>query len=105
MSTKQPKLRQPPALAVPTTFTLRDLNRQISKVIAACDAVGVVHIRTRDGRSYTLKPVAAPPAPSAPVTGIVESREEYRNRLRAAGFVPPNAEEMERLNRIIAGEE
>ena len=105
MRNTRSKRHQSPARTGPVTFTLRDLNRQITKVIKVCDAVGVVHIRTRDGRSYRLLPDAAPPAPSATVTGIVERRRLLRIRLREAGFVPPNAAEMERLNRIIAGEE
>ena len=105
MKNTLPKPRQSAAQTVPATFTLRDLNRQTAKVIEACDAAGVVHIRTRDGRFYTLQPDAAPPVPSAPVTGIVESRQEYRKRLREAGFVPLTLEETERFYRIIAGEE
>ena len=105
MSNTLPKPRQSAAQTVPATFTLRELNRQPAKVFEACDATGIVHIRMRDGRSYRLLPDAPPPAPSAPVTGIVESRRLLRIRLREAGFVPPNEAEMERLNRIIAGEE
>ena len=105
MSITQPKPRKTLAQSIPATFTLRDLNRQPTKVIEACDAAGVVHIRTRDGRCYTLKPDAAPPAPSAPGTGIVERRRLLQIRLRAAGFVPPSEAEVERINRIIAGEE
>jgi hypothetical protein len=39
------------------------------------------------------------------VDSLVERRQQLRQRLRAAGFVPPSGAEVERINRIIAGEE
>ncbi len=105
MKNALPKPSQSAAQTVPATFTLRDLSRQPAKVFETCDATGVVHIRTRDGRSYRILPDAQSPAPSVSVTGIVERSRQLQLRLRAAGFVPPNEADMERINRIIAGEE
>ncbi len=87
------------------SFTLRDLNRQPAKVLAACDLHGTVCIRTRDGRSYSLKTETPEPSRTAQVDSLVERRQRLRQRLRAAGFVPPSGAEVERINRIIAGEE
>ena len=86
-------------------FTLRDLNRQPAKVLAACDLQGAVRIRTRDGRSYSLKREVSDPTRTAQVESLVARRQRLRERLRAAGFVPPSPAEIERINRIIAGEE
>ena len=36
------------------TFTLRDLNRQIAKVLQTCDRLGSVRIRSRRGKTYEL---------------------------------------------------
>ena len=36
---------------------------------------------------------------------LVARHQRLRQQLRAAGFVPPSPAEMERINRIIAGEE
>ncbi|MDW8311014.1 MAG: hypothetical protein RMK20_16705 [Verrucomicrobiales bacterium] len=38
------------------TFTVRDLDRQPAKVLAACDKEGAVRIRRRNGHTYTLRP-------------------------------------------------
>ena len=84
---------------------MRDLNRQPAKVLAACDRNGAVRIRTRDGRSYSLKLEVPEPPKTAQVESLVERRQRLRQRLRAAGFVPPSPAEIERINRIIAGEE
>ncbi len=87
------------------SFTLRDLNRQPAKVLAACDLHGAVRIRTRDGRSYSLKPEIPEPSKTAQVNSLMARRQQLRQRLRAAGFVPPSPAETDRINRIIAGEE
>lgn len=90
---------------ISTTFTLRDLNRQPAKVLEACEAAGIVRIQTRDGRSFSLKPDPLPVARSPRVANLLERRRQLRERLRAAGYVPPSDAEMELVNRIIAGEE
>jgi hypothetical protein len=90
---------------VAPSFTLRDLNRQPAKVLAACDMHGTVRIRTRGGRSYSLKRESSEPDRTAKVESLVARRQRLRQRLRAAGFVPPSPADMEQVNRIIAGEE
>jgi len=90
---------------VAQSFTLRDLNRQPAKVLAACDLHGTVRIRTRGGRSYSLKRESFEPERTARVQSIVARRLRLRQRLRAAGFMPPSPAEVAQINRIIAGEE
>jgi hypothetical protein len=41
------------------TFTVRDLDRRPGAVLAACDAHGEARIRSRDGRTYLIKPEPA----------------------------------------------
>ncbi len=91
--------------SVSTTFTVRDLNRRPAQVLKACEAAGSVRIRTRDGRSFSLKPDPLPVPRNAKLTNLVERRRQLRERLRAAGYVPPSDADMELINRIIAGEE
>ncbi|PYK02151.1 MAG: hypothetical protein DME23_02420 [Verrucomicrobia bacterium] len=42
------------------TFTVRELDREPAAVLDAADKDGVVRIKRRDGRLYSLQPVAAP---------------------------------------------
>ena len=37
------------------TFTVRDLDRQPTKVLKACDVEGAVRIKSRNGRTYTIR--------------------------------------------------
>jgi len=38
------------------TFTVRDLDRNPSVVLKACDSEGEARIRRRDGRAYVVRP-------------------------------------------------
>ena len=93
------------------TFTLRDLNRQSARVLAAVRKYGSVAIKTRAGEVFTLAPTQAASRTrkkEKPVNPGVEwfRRADERAKLfREMGYVPPPASEMERINRIIAGEE
>jgi len=102
--TANPKARRSQS-TLAQSFTVRDLNRQPAKVLAACDLHGSVCIRTRSGRLYSLKREISEPARTAQVESLVARRQRLRQQLRAAGFVPPSPDEMEQINRIIAGEE
>jgi hypothetical protein len=42
------------------TFTVRELDRAPATVLAACDRDGEARIRHRNGRTYRIKPEAAP---------------------------------------------
>lgn len=105
MRAKSEPKRPQSTSSVAQSFTLRDLNRQPAKVLAACDLHGAVRIRTRDGRSYSLKPEIPVPSKTAQVNSLLTRRPQLRQRLRAAGFVPPSPAETDRIHRIIAGEE
>lgn len=94
------------------TFTLRDLNRQPAKVLAAVRKFGSAEVRTRAGEVFTV--AAKKPEP----VGKGRKRKEdigkefeqlmnqRRDRMRARGCLPPSPGEFdnERFNQIIAGE-
>ncbi|MEK0449432.1 MAG: hypothetical protein RL088_1700 [Verrucomicrobiota bacterium] len=83
-----------------TTFTVRDLNRQPAKILAAVRKFGCAEVRTRNGEVFTIEPK------------IERKKKKFDKgfkalwaRQRELGLVPPSEEENERINRIIAGEE
>ncbi len=82
-------------------FTLRDLNRQPAKVLAAVRKFGSVEIRTRSGEVFT---VAAKTAVGKPAGEFPDFPARW-SKLRELGLIPPPRSEHERINRIIAGEE
>ena len=57
------------------TFTVRDLDRTPSAVLAACDREGAVLIRCRDGREYRLMP-------AGPARAAVTSVPDFAARRR-----------------------
>lgn len=80
---------------------MRDLNRQPARVLKACDQHGSVRIRMRSGAAYVLRREESDSATMGPLPDF----RAHRRHLRELGYVPPAAHEIERLNRIIAGEE
>lgn len=89
---------------VPVVFTVRDLNRQPATILRACDERGLVRIRTRDGRTYSLRVEKTALQPDAEGAGFVERMQRHHARMKAAGHVPLPAKARARLNEIIAGE-
>lgn len=93
------------------TFTLRDLNRQSAKILAAVRKFGCAEIKTRSGEVFTLaqKKVGSrsrtKEKPIDPGEEFFRRAEERAKLFREMGYVPPPASEMERINRIIASEE
>lgn len=90
------------------TFTLRDLNRQPAKILAAVRKYGSAELRTRTGETFTIAPTKTKKkALTQKQIGeeFFRRSEERARRFREMGYVPPPASEMERINRIIAGEE
>ena len=85
-----------------TVFTLRDLNRQPAKVLAAVRKFGRAEIRTRSGEVFTVA-VKAEQRTQMADTGLPDFESHWK-RLRELGLVPPPASKNERINRIIAGE-
>jgi hypothetical protein len=95
------------------TFTLRDLNRQSAKILAAVRKYGSAEITTRSGEVFTLAAKRAggrgrrEAMEIDPGIEFVERAEERAKLFREMGYVPPKPGEWdeERFNRIIAGEE
>jgi hypothetical protein len=84
------------------TFTVRDLNRQPAKVLSRCDEEGEVEIHSRSGKKYSLKAVE-----NSIIEGIqLPDFESHYQRLQKTGSTRvSDPQELDRLNRIIAGEE
>lgn len=90
----------------PASFTLRDLNRQPAKVLAAVRKYGSAEVRTRSGEIFTVAPKLSRTLNRSQTTKAISERfQKLWSKQRAAGFIPPPESENERINRIIAGEE
>ena len=100
-------------MSTATTFTLRDLNRQSARVLAAVRKYGSVVIKTRAGEVFTLAPSVVASRtrkkekPVNPGVEFFRRADERAKLFREMGYVPPKPGEWdeERFNRIIAGEE
>ena len=84
-------------------FTVRDLNRQPAKILAAVRKFGRVEIRTRGGEVFTV----APKVELGKKGGLKEFPDFVARwkRMKQLGHVPPPVSENDRINRIISGEE
>jgi len=78
------------------TFTVRQLDREPSAVLDAADRDGVVRIRRRDGRAYTLQPNRS----SERMTAL----PDFRTRLGRIFPKPIPAGQVAAVDRLIAGE-
>ncbi len=90
------------------SFTVRDLSRRTAELLDAVRKYGVVEVRARSGEVFTVAPkkTAERSLTQAEIADAFFKKSEARaQRFREMGFVPPPEEEMERINRIIAGEE
>jgi hypothetical protein len=56
------------------TFTVRELDRQPSEVLDAADREGIVQVRRRDGRVYSVQPLAT--------TGKITSLPDFQARIK-----------------------
>jgi hypothetical protein len=90
-------------LSTNAVFTLRDLNRQPAKVLAAVRKYGSAEIRTRSGEVFTVSPQPKPASDQA-ASRFPDFPSRWR-KLREVGLVPPTLAENERIDRIIAGDE
>lgn len=81
-------------------FTVRDLNRQPAEVLAACDRLGVVVIRSRKGDTYELRRAKPKKAPGAKKPAY----PDFAARRKAAGIPMMTKEQREHLDRMIGGE-
>src|SRR5438552_10481651 len=58
-------------------FTVRDLDREPSAVLDAADRDGAVRIKRRDGRVYSVQPVAAGSAKITALPDFAARRRQY----------------------------
>ena len=81
-----------------TDFTVRDLNRQLAKVLEACDRLGLIRIRSRKGTTYELRP--EPPLTEGPKAEY----PDFAARRRALKMPMMTKAQSEQLDKLIAGE-
>lgn len=82
------------------TFTVRDLDRQPARVLAACDTEGAVRIRSRHGRSYRLLSEAGPEGMRLPP----DFAERHLKRIAKLFPRPISAAQTRLADKLIAGE-
>jgi hypothetical protein len=92
-------------MAVPTfessaDFTVRDVNRRLAKVLAECDRLGAVRIRSREGHTYELRPAPPEAAPETAAPG----RPDFAARRKAIGLPKMTKSHRARLDKLIRGE-
>ena len=78
--------------AITSDFTFRDLSRNPTKVLEACDRMGFIRIRSRKGTTYELRPEPTPastPKPDYP---------DFSARRRALKMPMMKAEQSEKLD-------
>jgi hypothetical protein len=82
------------------TFTVRDLDRKPGAILDACDKEGVVLIKRRDGRRYTVRPEAG----KGQKVPWVKLYAERRERMKRIFPEPIPQEQVEAVDKLIAGE-
>lgn len=85
---------------VTADFTVRDMNRHMASVLAACDRLGVVRIRSRKGQTYELRSQAPP----KPAKGSKPAFPDFAARRKAIGLPMMTKKQSELLDKLIAGE-
>jgi hypothetical protein len=85
------------AASTTSDFTVRDLNRQLARVLEACDRLGIIRIRSRKGRTYELRPQ---PDPKDEKPGY----PDFAARRKAMGMPKMTRQQSEMLDKLIAGE-
>ncbi len=81
-------------------FTVRDLNRQLATVLAACDRMGMISIRSRKGQTYELRARS----PEKPARGAKPAMPDFAARRRALGMPMMTKKQSAMLDKLIAGE-
>lgn len=84
----------------PAEFNVRDMNRHMAEVLAACDRLGMVRIKSRKGQTYELRPV--PPAKRK--SGGKPVRPDFAARRKAIGLPMMTKKQREALDKLIVGE-
>lgn len=78
------------------TYTVRQLDREPATVLDAADKEGVVRIRRRDGRVYTIQPES--------VARTISSLPDFAARRKAIFKRAIPAAQVRRVDQLIAGE-
>jgi hypothetical protein len=78
------------------TFTVRELDREPSTVLDAADKDGIVRIKRRDGRVYSVRPEAK--------IKKMTALPDFRARLKKIFPEPIPASQAAMVDRLIAGE-
>ncbi len=84
-------------METPAEFTARDLNRHLAKVLDACNRLGVVRIKCRNGEVYKL-------ASDKTEEAKTPQFPDFAARARALGLPRMTAAQSERHDRLIRGE-
>lgn len=98
------KRAKPTSAANRRSFTVRELNRQPQAVLNAARRNGGVHVQSRTGERFLLKPdpAASPPAESAVQEHLKQIRDLHaRMKADGMGFT---AEGWEVFSKMLAGE-
>jgi hypothetical protein len=78
------------------TFTVRELDRQPAAVLDAVDRDGLVRVKRRDGRVYSIQRES--------VTKMIVSLPDFAARRRAIFSKVIPAAQVRRVDKLIAGE-
>lgn len=78
------------------TYTVRQLDREPTAVLDACDREGAVRIRRRNGQCYTIRPDAGPDQ----ITGL----PDFRTRVAKLVPTPIPASQSRLVDKLLAGE-
>lgn len=79
------------------TFTVRELDREPAAVLDAADREGVVRIKRRDGRAYSVSPLMA-------ASARIISLPDFAARRKAIFAKPVPASQVRLADKLIAGE-
>lgn len=85
------------------TFTVRDLDRTPTKVLAVVDRDGVARVRTRDGRVYVLRPEKAEAGKKTDWSAFARARREKMAALFPEGPAL-NGMQVRAFDRLLASE-
>ena len=89
------------ALPVTADFNARDLNRHLAKVLEACDRLGVIRIKHRQGHMYELRR-QAPPEPEK--NEEISPWAKIAVRRKAMNMPKMTKAQSELLHKLIRGE-
>jgi hypothetical protein len=78
------------------TFTVRQMDREPAAVLDTCDRDGVVRIRRRDGRAYTMRPEST--------VQYIKSVPDFKARIAKIFPKPIPRAQAELVDRMVAGE-